>query len=160
MKQHLFWFLFFCGGTWKQLVKSQRWYKYKKSYLIDGNIAMDPQDQDAEDFEDLEYVAHRNPKLHSSSRYYSPCSANRSLTEKWRTGSLFTKAHISCTNLYKHLLWKLTKKKKKSVRQIFQKGCYWSYSFKIKGHFGFIWMPRKSCRQFDIAKEYTLYNSI
>ena len=36
----------------------------KKSYLIDGNVAMDPRDQEAEDVDD---VAHQNPKLHSSS---------------------------------------------------------------------------------------------
>ena len=33
-------------------------YVGKKFYLIDGNVAMDPKDQEAEDLEAVEKVAH------------------------------------------------------------------------------------------------------
>ena len=40
---------------------SKNWfgsYVSKKSYLIDGNVAMDPKDQEAEDLKAVEKVAH------------------------------------------------------------------------------------------------------
>ena len=65
----------FCGGAWKQrqynisffsshkddtITNSLGLYMYvgKKFYLIDGNVAMDPKDQEAEDLEAVEKVAH------------------------------------------------------------------------------------------------------
>ena len=55
---------------------------------------MDPRDQEAEDVED---VAHQNPKLHSSSwKYWRNTEEilTMSQTEKWRTGTIFTDTHI------------------------------------------------------------------
>ena len=75
MKQYLFWFLvfvvvhenkvntilvFFSSHKDDTITNSLGLYMYvgKKFYLIDGNIAMDPKDQEAEDLEAVEKVAH------------------------------------------------------------------------------------------------------